>query len=106
MNANTGLFIYMLKLLPVYQKKANWTEETVQIVNDHFNHLKSHMDKGVVIMAGRTAYEIDSQENFGIVVFRSDSEDSARQFMESDPAILKEVMAATLHPFSLAILAK
>lgn len=97
-------FIYVLNLIEQYRKEANWTDEARQIVSSHFNYLKDLTDRGMLILAGRTAYEVDNDENFGIVVFEAESEEAARQIMDNDPAVKNGVMRATLHPYSLALL--
>ena len=96
-------FIYILRLLPKYRDEANHDSNFHEVVSNHFNHLKLKMDEGVVLLAGRSAYEVSNDENFGIVVFRADSESDAQEFMENDPSVGGNVMEATLHPFSLAL---
>ena len=56
---------------------------------------------GQVIFAGKTTEPLDT--TFGLVVFEAESEAAARQFMESDPAVVAGVMSATLHPYALAL---
>lgn len=52
-------------------------------------------------MAGRT---LNADETaFGIVVFRADSETSARQIMHDDPAVKLGVMHAELFPYRVAL---
>jgi uncharacterized protein YciI len=42
-------------------------------------------------------------QTFGIVIFEADDEQSARQFMQADPAVVAGLMSATLHPYSVAL---
>ena len=58
--------------------------------------------KGVVVLAGRTQTADDT--TFGIVIINSDSEEEARQHMESDPAVEGGVMHAELFPFRVAVM--
>ena len=58
-------------------------------------------EDGQVIFAGKTTEPLDT--TFGLVVFEAESEAAARQFMESDPAVVAGVMSATLHPYVLAL---
>jgi uncharacterized protein YciI len=97
-------FIYTLRLLPFYQNESNWTEETTQIVSEHFQYLQALQQQGIVILAGKTDYSVENLLNFGIVIFYAKEEEEAKNLMENDPAVKKEVMAAVLHPFSLALL--
>lgn len=55
-------------------------------------------------MAGRTLNEDESQ--FGIVIFEDDSEQSAKQFMDEDPAISEGMMEGTLFPYRVALMSK
>jgi uncharacterized protein YciI len=52
-------------------------------------------------LQGKTSQPLDS--TFGLVVFAAASEDEARKFMETDPAVVAGVMTATLHPYALAL---
>ncbi len=53
-----------------------------------------------MILAGR------SQDGIGpaIVIFRAESEDDARRFMEEDPFVSSGLFRASLHPFRAALL--
>lgn len=97
-------FIYQLQLVPRYRKEANWTEQTKQIISTHFNYLKKHCDEGKVLMAGRTNLSIEDDNNYGICIFKAESAEAGRDFMENDPAVVNGVMTARLFPFSLAML--
>lgn len=94
-------FIYVLRLLPEYLAESNWTEETNEIVGRHFECLKSLLEQGTVIMAGRTTTMDETA--FGIVVFKAASEVEAEKLMLSDPAVAEGVMTAELHPFRVAL---
>ncbi|MES2725576.1 MAG: YciI family protein [Bacteroidota bacterium] len=97
-------FIYVLKLTPTYQNEANWTDETRKIVTAHFNQLKKLKEDGQVILAGKTDYTKDNPANFGIVIFNAENLEAAKKLMNSDPAVMQNIMTAELHPFSLALL--
>ena len=99
-------FIYQLKLAPFYRKELNWTEQTRQIISMHFNYLKKNCDAGKVLLAGRTNLSIEDDNNSGICIFKAESANVARNFMDNDPAVLNGVMTARLFPFSLALLNK
>ncbi len=97
-------YIYQLKLVPFYRKESNWTDETKKIISMHFNYLKRNCDEGRVLLAGRTNLGIEDDNNAGICIFKAESVDTARNFMDNDPAVINGVMTARLFPFSLAIL--
>ena len=97
-------FIYVLKLRPDLLDENVWTEKEEKVVAKHFNRLKEDTEKGKVILAGRTLNKDDSQ--FGIVIFREESYETATDYMNSDPAIKKGVMSATLYPYRVALMKK
>lgn len=98
----TTQFCYVLKLREDLLNDDNWTEEENQFVEDHFLRLKTDTEKGKVILAGRTLTNIP--EGFGIVIFKEESEEKAKMYMETDPAVLNGVMSATLFPFRVALI--
>lgn len=90
-------YIYVLNLTEErLRSPEGWTDAEREAVSVHFKHLTDLYEKGTVKYVGRT---IDDRSSFGIVVFDADSEDEARAIMESDPAITRGVMTATLYPF-------
>ncbi len=95
---------YLYKLRPVDRLLTadSWTDEDNAIVEEHFKRLVELEAAGVLILAGRTLNEGDSQ--FGIVIFAAESEASARQIMESDPAVVKGIMTAELFPYRVALI--
>jgi len=94
-------FIYVLHLVPrLYDDKA-WTEEDKAAVERHFNRFKEAIKSGRLILAGRTPEPGD--KTFGIAVFEANDEAVAREFMETDPAVVAGVMTAELHPFVVAL---
>src|SRR5688572_8083286 len=99
-------FVYVLKLQPEYKVEKNWTPVVNETVGKHFNHLKALTEKGTVIMAGRTDYNVTNDNVFGIVVFEAESLEEATKIMQSDPAVIGKVMTAEVHPFSVALMRK
>lgn len=95
-------FLYQLKLIPSLLSEENWTERENDIVAHHFEALKKAEHEGTVILAGRTL-NMDS-DGFGIVIFEVDSEEEARLFMETDPAVKEGIMTATLFPYRVALM--
>lgn len=94
-------FIYVLHLVPrLYDDKA-WTEEDKAAVGRHFNRFKEAIKSGQLILAGRTPEPGD--KTFGIAIFQAADENAAREFMNTDPAVVAGVMTADLHPFGVAL---
>jgi uncharacterized protein len=96
-------FIYILHLLPDYRKAENWTDNTHEIIGRHFSYLKELHEKGVVIFVGKSDYENDHPDNFGMCVFQAENIDAAKDIMNNDPSVLNGVMYAELHPFRIAL---
>lgn len=94
-------FIYVLRLVPrLYDDKA-WTKEDSMALDRHFARFKHAIETGELILAGRTREPGD--KTFGIAIFSAPDEMAARQFMESDPAVVAGLMTAELHPFAVAL---
>jgi uncharacterized protein YciI len=60
-------------------------------------------EKGVAVLVGKSDYEIDNAENFGMCIFQAENTDAAKTLMNNDPCILNEVMNAELHPFRISL---
>ncbi len=94
-------YLYVLRVAPALHDQARWTQADNDAVSRHFTRLADGVKAGKVIFAGKTTEPLDT--TFGLVVFEAESEAAARQFMESDPAVVAGVMSATLHPYALAL---
>ncbi|HEY0947837.1 MAG TPA: nuclear transport factor 2 family protein, partial [Opitutaceae bacterium] len=94
-------WLYLLRLVPRLHDDKAWTPDDNAAVGRHFQHLKAATAKGQVVFAGRTMEP--GERTFGVVVFEAPDEDTARRFMESDPAVVAGVMTAELHPYALAL---
>ena len=97
-------YVYVLKLTPRMQAADAWTDTENGVIGRHFARLAKATDAGQVILAGRTTEPHD--RTFGLVIFEAESEEAARLFMESDPAVEANIMSATLHPYSVALYRK
>jgi uncharacterized protein YciI len=97
-------FIYVLHVVSRLYDEQAWTKEDHAAVDQHFNRLKEATERGQVILAGRIAESLD--KTFGIVVFEAKDQEAALGFMNGDPAVVAGVMAAELHPFSVALARK
>lgn len=94
-------YVYVLHVAPRFQNETSWTKTEDQVVAQHFERLAQAVKSGQVILAGRTEEPLD--KTFGLVIFEADSEIAAREFMQSDPAVVAGLMTATLHPYSIAL---
>ena len=94
-------YVYVLHLTPRMHATSSWTDAENQVITHHFARLAKAAEGGQVILAGRTTESLD--KTFGLVIFEADSDEAARQFMESDPAVAADLMTATLHPYSVAL---
>ena len=95
---------YLYKIQPVRPEMLTEgpTETESQIVSDHFSYLKDLMERGAVILAGRT--QNNDYSSFGIIIFKAESEDQAREIVRNDPAVKNNVMRAELYPYRIALL--
>jgi uncharacterized protein len=94
-------FIYVLHLVPRLYSDANWTKDDKMALDRHFARFQHAVETGELILAGRTSETGD--KTFGIVIFEAKDEAAARNFMESDPAVVAGLMTAELHPFTVAL---
>ena len=94
-------FIYVLRLVPRLHSDSAWTKDDEMALSRHFTRFKLAIEKGELILAGRTMEPGD--KTFGIAVFEAADEKAARSFMESDPAVVAGLMTAELHPFAVAL---
>ncbi len=95
-------FLYRIQPTRAAMLTGGPTAEETQILTAHFNYLKDLTAKGVIILAGRTLN--NDETSFGMVIFRAESEEAARQIMNSDPAVAKGVMKAALFPYHVALM--
>lgn len=94
-------FIYRIQPTRTDMLSTGSTDAEAKIVGEHFEYLKVLVDKGVVLLAGRTLTE--DEHTFGIVVFEAESDAAAREIMNNDPAVIHGVMHAELWPFRVAL---
>src|SRR4029077_2200859 len=94
-------FIYVLHLVPRLYDDKNWTNDDNAALDRHLARFKHAIESGELILAGRTLESGD--KTFGIAIFKAPDEAAARQFMESDPAVVAGLMTAELHPFAVVL---
>ena len=97
-------FLYKLQLVRGDMLRSGPTDSEQAVVAEHFAYLQDLNAQGVIILVGRT---LNTDENtMGLTIFRAESEDTARQMMNGDPAVKKGVMTATLYPFRVILQGK
>jgi len=96
---------YLYRIQPVRPDMLTGepTQEEQDITIQHFNYLKDLMDKGTVVLAGRTINTDPS--SFGIVIFVAEDDTAAKQIMLNDPAIQNRIMRGEIFPYRMAIMA-
>ncbi len=77
------------------------TPEEEVVLEEHFQYLQKAAETGTVLLAGPC-----TDDTFGLVVFRAESDEAANAFMFNDPSVKKNVMAAELHPMRVSLLGK
>ena len=77
------------------------TSEENSIMEAHFQYLQQATEAGVVLLAGPCL-----DDTFGLIIFRTENEESARTFMFNDPAVKNNVMMAELHPMRVSLQGK
>lgn len=97
-------YLYILELTDAYKIESQWTEQTNATVSAHFNYLKQLHEQGIVLIVGKTDYDIAHPHNKGYVIFNAETETEALQIMNNDPAVQQQIMQASLHPFKLALM--
>jgi uncharacterized protein YciI len=93
-------FIYVLGAIRPAMIDDPSPEEESRL-EEHFEYLARALGQGRLLLAGPC---LDGE--FGVVVFRADTEEAARQFMEADPAVRHRIMTAELHSFRVSFLEK
>ncbi|MEH7444988.1 YciI family protein [Bacillus sp. JJ1122] len=91
-------FVYLIK--PVRKDFIEtMTEEESGIMEIHFHYLNALLSDEKLILAGPC---LDGA--FGIVVFRAETMDAAREIMVNDPAVLHGLMSAEIHPYRVSLI--
>lgn len=95
---------YLYRIAPVRPAMLTegLTDEEEAITAAHFNYLKELMAQGVVILAGRT--QNTDYSSHGIIIFKAESDEAARQIVESDPGVARKLFRAELYPYRIALL--
>ena len=68
------------------------------VMEEHFQYLKQATEAGRIVLAGPCL-----DDTFGIVIMHAEDDAAAQAFMFDDPAVLKNVMMAELHPMRISL---
>ncbi len=100
---DTPYFIARFTLVEEFKYEKNWTQHTWQCIEDHANYLSQLGERGILLCAGRTLVDMDSEDLFGIAIVQSTSLETAKELFKKDPAVTNEIQTVSVFPFSLGI---
>ena len=89
---------YVIMLRPANKYGGPASDE---IVSQHFEYLKSLLEKGTLTLAGRF-----SEVLIGLAMIQADTRDEAMAIMKDDPAIKAGIFHGELYPWRIALQAK
>ncbi len=95
-------YLYLIQPTRMAMLADGPTPQEEETIARHFDYLKALVERGIVILAGRTLNTDES--SFGIVIFMAESEEAARAIMSNDPAVEVGVMHAQLFPYRIALM--
>ena len=96
-------YLGVLTLTEKYKEEKNWTLTEQGIVGQHFQRLVKMKEEGIVLLAGRTSYEVNNPDMMGLVIFYADNDEAALKIMMEDPAVKNHIMLAKVHPYGVAV---
>lgn len=96
-------YLGVLTLVEKYKDEKNWSQADQGIVGEHFQRLVKYKNEGIVVLAGRTHYELNNPDMMGLIIFYAKDEAAASQFMMEDPAVKNNIMLAKVHPYDIAV---
>jgi len=96
-------YLGVLTLTEKYKNEKNWTDKDQAFVSEHFQRLLKMKGEGIVILAGRTQYDLNNADMMGLIIFYADDDNAAEKFMQDDPAVKNKIMLAKVHPYSIAV---
>jgi uncharacterized protein len=75
------------------------TDEEQSVMGEHFAYLQELLADGTLMLAGPCL-----DRAFGIAIFEADDAAEAERIMRADPAVVRGVFTAELHPFKPALM--
>lgn len=97
-------FLYRIQPTRLAMLTEGPTPQEQEIVSAHFDYLAGLLERGVLILAGRTLNA--DPDSFGIAIFNADSEAHAAALVADDPAVKGGVMRSQLFPYRIALIAE
>jgi uncharacterized protein YciI len=91
-------YLYFVKPVRPEMVTAGPNELEMQALGEHGDYLDRLVREGKLILAGRT----QEADTVGLAIFRASSDEEARSIMNNDPAVVRGIMKATLHPYKVA----
>jgi uncharacterized protein YciI len=76
------------------------SEDEIEQVAAHFDHLNRALNDGRLLFAGRTT----GDKPYGLIMLRAKSFEEAKKFLDEDPAIQGGVFEADLQGFRIALM--
>lgn len=89
-------YVYVLTLCERLHDPAAWTKLDNEIIEAHFNHIKAAYEEKRVLHVGRTENPVNG---FGLVIYKTENDEEASSFMQSDPAVKHQLMQAQCYPY-------
>lgn len=96
-------YLGVLTLAEKYKEEKNWSQADQAVVGEHFKRLVKSKTDGIVVLAGRTNYELNNPDMMGLIIFYAKDDAAALQFMMEDPAVKNNIMLAKVHPYGIAV---
>lgn len=100
----TTQYLYRIQPTRLEMLTEGPTEKESEVTSQHFAYLTGLLEKGVLILAGRTLN--DDESTFGITILNAENKDIAQQIMRDDPAVREGVMRAELFPYRVALISE
>lgn len=94
-------YLYKIQVVRPEMLIVGPTEEEQRIVGEHFQYLQRLMEKGILILAGRT--QTTDYSSFGIGLFMAESDEAMREIAQNDPVVKNRVMRAEWYPYRIAL---
>ena len=94
---------YIYRIQPVRPEMLTEgpNEAESRITGEHFDYLKGLMDKGNLILAGRTLNS--DYSSFGIAIFNARDDEHMRQITADDPGVAQKLFRAEWYPYRIAL---
>jgi len=78
------------------------TENEMNSVGRHFAYWQDLTEKGSALVVGRT--QTTDPDTMGLAIFLSESEETASEIANQDPAVMDGVFTAKVFPYFVALL--